>query len=351
MSNEQPEDLKHLTELGASLASLGLSLAKIADAAPQPIPWEQFRGMMLEAFSAPAVSGPHASTIKKTLRDMSALGPETTADLTVAFIARFLAARPAGLAPYTIRGQLSHVRTICSMAEASRYLAVSPFRLRKMSRWVRVPATVGCRHYGRSEIRAVLDLMRADIDRKKAWPQWRARRLYALTAIVAYCGTRAGEAQRLWVEDVELEHRVINLVHRKKLLKTDAAAQPVPMPMALVPIVAGWLEHRLDGPAGCEIDPQCPWLIPGTRRKGPWQGGIARCRPVNRLRAVAARAGVEGMTFLALRKSWATHAEAWGLGGAAIQRVLRHTDSRITEKWYRRADVVNLAELVKDADF
>src|SRR5262249_17692643 len=69
------------------------------------------------------------------------------------------------------------------------------------------------------------------------------------------------------------------------------------------------------------------------------------------LQAAAARAGIPGLTWQTLRRSWATHAQAWGLGSAMIQRVLRHTSGTTSEHWYRRADVANLAAAVKDVEF
>lgn len=60
-----------------------------------------------------------------------------------------------------------------------------------------------------------------------------------------------------------------------------------------------------------------------------------------------------GFTWRSLRHSWATHAESrWGLGEAAIQRVLRHTRP-LTQRRYRHADAANLraiGELVCYAD-
>jgi integrase len=46
-----------------------------------------------------------------------------------------------------------------------------------------------------------------------------------------------------------------------------------------------------------------------------------------------------------LRHSWATHAEARGLGELMVQRQLRHTTKR-TQKHYRHADEANIAAAV-----
>src|SRR5262249_48814096 len=63
---------------------------------------------------------------------------------------------------------------------------------------------------------------------------------------------------------------------------------------------------------------------------------------LDRVRRLGVRCGIEAMTLLSLRHSWATHAEsAWGLSELQIQRVLRHTNTR-TQKRYRHADLANL---------
>ena len=196
--------------------------------------------------------------------------------------------------------------------------------------------------------------MAQDVETTAGWSQWRARRLYALTATVAYCGLRASEALYLHAADIRLEARCIGLTDRGrdggKAFKTNASAQPVPIPNALVPILADWLEHRLDAPADFPI-PECPWLFPTLNRKSNWKSGVPGQKPVQRLQAVANRAGVEGMTFLSLSHSWATHAEYHGYGPALIQRVLRHTTEKTAELWYRHADVPNLVERVSGFDF
>jgi integrase len=291
--------------------------------------------------------------MRRTLELVTALGPRTTADLTTALIARFVAGLGPELSSWTVKAHLSRVRTLCGLAEGARRLDISPFRLRKLSRWIRTTPPQGRRHYSREDIRTVLDSMRRDCEVKRGWPQWRCRRLYCLTALVAYTGLRRDEALRLELADLDLVGRVIRLVPRGRTLKTAAAAQPVPMPEALVPILAAWLEHRLDCPADYSIPPadRIPWLFPGARRRGPWVGGNPQTRAAGVLRAAASRAGVEGMTFQSLRRSWAVHAEAWGLGGALIQRVLRHTSSRTTELWYRAADAANLADAVRSIEF
>ncbi len=221
------------------------------------------------------------------------------------------------------------------------YLRVSPFALRRVSQRVgRIGPPSDKKLFSRDQIKRVLTLMAADVEATAGWSQWRARRLYALTATVAYTGIRAGESLFLYASDVDLTSRFLAITDRSRAggyrLKTEASAAPVPIPAALVPILEVWLSHRLDAPADFPI-PDCPWLFPTLNRRSNWRGGPPGTKPVQRLQDVARRAGVEGLTFLALRHSFASHLEAHGAGPAMIQRLLRHSNPT-TQMWYRRAD-------------
>src|SRR5208337_5582603 len=164
----------------------------------------------------------------------------------------------------------------------------------------------------------------------------------------------ASEALYLHAADIRLEARFIALTDRGRdggyRLKTPGSGQPVPIPEALVPILTDWLSHRLDHPADFEIPP-CEWLFPTLNRRSNWKSGVPGQKPVQRLQAVAERAGVIGMTFQSLRRSLATHLEHHGTGQAMISRILRHTNSRTTLTWYQQADVPNMVEALASFDF
>ena len=192
--------------------------------------------------------------------------------------------------------------------------------------------------------------MTLDIAERIEWPQWRARRIFAVTSIISWCALRKMECLRLWTVDVDLPGRVIWIVPRTRL-KTESAAAPVPIPDALVPILEEWLAHRLDGPPGFALAADCPWLIPNMNRRGPWLHGRLGWRPLDIFASAAVRAGVDGATFQTLRRSWATHAEYYGLGEAMIQRVLRHSSEETSKKWCQKADLPNLREKVAGMTF
>jgi integrase len=280
------------------------------------------------------------------------LGVATTRDLRPELVYRFLATRPAGESPHTTRSVLRTLQAVCNHAEEMGY-AWSPFRLRRLrpAKLVRAAPLTGKRHCTRDEIRKVLDLMREDITAKQGWAQWRARRLLAVAATAAYLGARANEVLRLWVSDLDLHGRIVHIrPHGGRKLKTLGSEAAVGVPRALVPILSDWLEHRLDHPVGFVMPPEVPWLFPGTRRQGPWTQGAPGHRPTDRLKSVAARAGVV-MTFQMLRASWATIAEGLGLSQPQISRQMRHADPATTLKHYQQREEQNLRDAVERFDF
>jgi integrase len=207
-----------------------------------PIPLGQFKAEFLALYQPPASKATLAK-LEQIFRLIEGLGVETTDRLDAPLITRFIASRPPDQSPHTLRGLLIQLRVICYYAEARRFLAVSPFRLRKLSKWVKVRPPAGKRHQSREEIRRLLDALRANTEGRPAgWPLWRARRIYALVATTVYTAMRAKEAQRLWVEDVDLEAGIINLVPRGvERLKTPDSAQPLVIPRALKPILGSRL--------------------------------------------------------------------------------------------------------------
>ena len=198
---------------------------------PEPIPFDRFRAEFLAMHEPPQSAPATLEKYRQITNLVEAMGIRSTDELTTGMVSAFIAARPPGQSPHTLWGLLCHLRTMCSYAEEKRYVAISPFRLKKLSKWVRVGAPAGRRHLDRGEVRTLLDFMERDVEQKEGWAKWRARRLYALTATTVYTAMRAREAQRMWAEDLDLEGGVINLVPRGvRLLKTDASANPIVAP-------------------------------------------------------------------------------------------------------------------------
>lgn len=104
----------------------------------RPIPWADFTEELLALYQPPMAARKTAAKLAQAMRELAELGVETTADLTPVLIARFVSSRPWS-SQHTLKSLLSSVRTACSYAEESRYVTISPFRLRKMAKFVKAP--------------------------------------------------------------------------------------------------------------------------------------------------------------------------------------------------------------------
>jgi len=318
------------------------------------IPFGAFVEELLTLYQPPLRALKTRDRMRHTLRVVAGLvGPGgSTADLVPELVARFIRERPAGEASITTHTLLSYLRTACNYAKTRGYLRSSPFEYRRD--WVSRRVEPRKRHHGLAEIARVLETMRAEVEARQGWARWRARRLHALASTVAYTGMRASEAIYLRVGDLVLDDRMIVIVpHEARALKTERAAQPVPMPRALAEVLDEWLSHRAgplaSGPGGPAEG--CPYAFPNATFSNAWSGGRHGRKAVDAMKQAGRRAGVEGFTFQSLRHSFATHAEtAWGLSPATIQRVLRHT-SLSTQVHYRHADAENLRRAVEGVAF
>src|SRR5271157_3617842 len=178
----------------------------------RPIPFPEFRDEVLRLYDPPHRATATRRQIRYVLEQVAALQVKTTADLTPVLVARFVESRPPGQSPRTLQTLLRVLRGVCNNAVINGYLRVSQFALRRVSQWLgRIGPPTEKKHYSRDEIRRVLTLMASDVESTAGWSQWRARRLYALTATVAYCGLRASEALYLHAMDIRLDARYVNL--------------------------------------------------------------------------------------------------------------------------------------------
>ncbi|WP_422924530.1 tyrosine-type recombinase/integrase [Singulisphaera sp. PoT] len=258
--------------------------------------------------------------------------PSSTRDLTTANMARFIKRRlGAGLARNTVRGDIAYLKTICTYAIEQGYLDRAPawrrMRIREEPTKINVPISV-------EQAERLFDLLyRRSID-------WEGHRLFALYAVLLMTGVRRQEALRAHIRDVKLGESKLDLVVRDARFKTVESEKWVPIPPLLGEILREWMPRS-----------KSKWLFPGVRRKGPWTDGQAGNKALDQLQSAAREAGIEKLTMHGLRHTFGTHAlvhfkiELW-----AVQRFMRHTDSRTTQRYLRidspeplieRASVIN----------
>ena len=158
-----------------------------------PIPWaRKIRNELLAMYQPPMVAKATRSKMVQVLRELEAIGSrhcrlDHDHDRSV-----------RRLSP----GRSSRVYPPCRSGRRPDHLYLC--RDRRLSEGQPVPAAQavevgavadapGKTSLGRDEIRRILDLLANQIDTRDGWAQWRARRLQAVTAIIAYTGCRKNE--------------------------------------------------------------------------------------------------------------------------------------------------------------
>jgi len=266
-------------------------------------------------------------------------GVKKTSDLTPTAIASWIRDSPRPRSPATTFSLLSAFRRACSYSIQRGWLKVSPFRFRKLNDWVPgyLPGEEAdddddegdrtSRHHPLSDVKRAMLHLQAE----SAFG-WENHRLFAVAATTFLTGARAMEVQAAKVADFNLTTRWFKIrVNERRGLKTRKSRRKVPLTRELVSILAAWL------PLAGSV-----WAFPGIRKVGPWISGGSGRKPLDRLKAEASKAGVEGLTFLSLRHSFITHsAGAWGVPDLLSQQIAGHT-RRETTDGYRGFDESNI---------
>lgn len=276
-----------------------------------PVPFARFRSEVLSHYRDPLARKATRLKVSQVLREFEGLCP-TTRDLTVDAIIAWIQAHP-GRRRATVRTLLSALRAAINLVGAD-YEMGSPFLRRKLHRFL--PPETGrpiVRHKTPAEIAAVL----LQADQEASGGCWKARRLRVLVNLAAYTGARGRELLGLEVEDLDLAGGLIRIrPNARRLLKTESSERVVPMAAPLHGAIAEWVGR---------LDRRSPWLIPHGRLDGPWLQARAGYRPVDQVKALGRRAGVQDLTLLSFRHSFATAADRWRIGGKALQDLMGHS--------------------------
>ncbi|QDV35718.1 tyrosine-type recombinase/integrase [Tautonia plasticadhaerens] len=194
------------------------------------------------------------------------------------------------------------------------------------------------KHFTRQQIVALLD--QADREVAERPEDWGRRRLQALVYFAAYTGARIGEVLHLEWDEIDWEAGIAWLNFKiEHDLKTEGAAAPIGLPDALIDNLRDWERHRT-----------CRWVFPNAKQK-PWVTSTPGYKPLDQLKALAGRAGIDHATWKMFRHSMTTHAKQWfGLSAEQVKSQLRHTTTE-TQKHYDQHDKENLRAMVRGLDF
>ena len=285
-------------------------------------PWSEVRAEILSLYSSPLHPRATLFAIRRVFDLVEQLGVGSAEDLTPALVGRFVGRQ--GVAPRTIRGQLSYLSVIAKYCMERRWIAANPLAVRRTWVPVRVLGPPRHRHLSGDQVAQILSQATCEA----AGGDWAARRLEALVHLLAYTGMRKSEALGLQVSDVDLVSRTLTLrPNSARLLKTRGSAAILPLSSCAIGVIARWLPAT-----GGD------WVFPTHSRQRPWLNGGPGSRPLDQVRSLGMRAGVPAATLTAFRHSWATRAEAVGVTRDHIRRMLRHTDGETSWVHYSFSD-------------
>jgi integrase len=302
----------------------------------QIVPFSTFARAVLILYKPPLTA---IATYRKTRQVLEELGQicPATADLTALAVARWVTANPSRRRS-TVRALLSSLRAAINAAGDEHQIG-NPFLTRQLHKFL--PRTFHPpirRHHSAAEIGRVLLLA----DDEASGGSWKARRRQCLLYLAAFTGARAKELLGALAEDIDLVNAELHIrPNDRRPLKTESSTRCVPLPGPALDVARKWLT-RPDRPSA--------WLIPHQRLDGPWFHGTTRNKPVSEIKALGKRAGLEGLTLLSLRHSFATSADRRRIGPKALQDLMGH--STIKTQWtYRHTDPEELRQAADRVTF
>jgi integrase len=318
----------------------------------KPIPFSDFRTEFLANYDESQRAPATRRGMSDVLKALQTLGVESTDQLTVELLNRYVASMPAKLSPNTVHGRLRYAQRICSIAFRSGYVAMNPFFIKPLREFVRkAPSRRAKQWHTPEEIGKVIARMEQRISERSGFAQFRERRTLAVCMTLAYTGARATEVYWLETTDVDLVNA--RLVIRPKdghRLKTASSERVVLMPPRLVDAITAWLPYRLSRPQGFPVDMKSTWLFPTPDGKRPWTSGSPGQKPRDRLTAIGLEAGVPGFNPLSLRHSLCTAMQYAGASDSAIQQQLGHTNL-VTQTAYKHRNEQALRAIINGIEF
>jgi integrase len=257
-----------------------------------------------------------------------------TSDLRPVVIAHWKAAHE-DRSPATVHSLLRSFVTACAIGVESGYFRASP--VGRLSRWAKLPKK------GKTKLAIPPDQLNAFLDRldeEASRGGFIERRTCALGYTYAYTGMRKLEALGLRWEDADLRAnppKVRIVGHATRPLKTDDSEGELALHPILARILVQWRAwlHR----SGNEWLRSTPWIFPNVNGagKGWWEAGPVGHKPLDRIKAVGERCGVNNLTIAAFRKTIGTFARRWDLTPEEIRDWFRHTRLE-TQQWYDEGD-------------
>ncbi len=266
-----------------------------------------------------------------------------TSDLTEETIEAWIAAHPTRSVG-TLKSHLRALRFMTRRAKKRGWLRVDPFADDSVAAWVRddTRPSASRRRWSKSpeDVRRLF----AQADKERRGGSWVAWRDWAYVLTLFLTGARPGEIQRLEVDDFNPTFRTLTI--RAKWItgrggrrtwwkpKTVGSAATIPIGKELADALERWIARR---PRARHRRDDCTFLFPGERFLGPWTSGARGVRPLDRVKALAERAGIGETWQKSARKGIGTHRDI-GLSPQGRRQLFRHADDE-TGDLYDEQDV------------
>lgn len=186
--------------------------------------------------------------------------------------------------------------------------------------------------YTRPQIKALL--AQADKEVKEEPGNWQRQRLRTLVYFEAYTGARLEEVLYLEWSEIDFAEGIAWLNAKPdNQLKTPGSEAPVGLSDALISVLEEWKQHKT-----------CDFVFPNTTNRRPWTGGGPGYKPLDQLKAMAKRAGIEHANWLMFRHTLTTLGKSWfGLTVEQVKAALRHTTTD-TQRTYTHNDLEGLRQ-------
>jgi len=307
------------------------------------MPFVDFAGEVLSGYGPGQRANATRLMMSQALRE---LGQHVTlvTDLTQASIARWVEAQPAARSTARSEALLRCIRVAVLRAYDEELIRVNPFKRKPIKRWLRIkPPGPRVQPESPEDVGRILD----SLDSAARTGDWRSGRIQAFGYLLAYCPVRRDDALYALRADFDREHHTLTCWERK-------TKKPIHLPLAspLFRVLDRW-EKRCG---------RSQFLFPAFRdwfaapdappTKNPWRGATGY-KPIDGLRAAAARAGVDPATVSChgFRRFIATWAGEWGIGPEERRLLLGHTTEDTARRWYVTPQFRRLAAAVELIDY
>lgn len=277
---------------------------------PSP-PLAELQERFLAGYSRPRIKNPerYQENARIALQRMVSLIDKRADQVTPGDVARAREALRRRYAPATVKLSLNFLSTLYTWAVREELVPANPCRGVE-----RPPTEHSIDFLTREEARRLIDAAEAGATNQ-------TRRMLHLCIVLAlHTGLRKGELLGLRWQDLDLESRRLTVARSYGSLPKSGKARHLRLPVMLVPLLARWQRECPRSAEGC--------VFPIGRTGGPVAGASAMLGLPRLMESIGLRKFAHPWHLL--RHSMASHYVMAGGNILALQRILGHSDLKMT---------------------